>query len=128
MSPLGETNEVDGFWDGGRTWRVRFSPDQPGRWKFRTPCSDKTNDGLHNEFGEFICTAATGLNVSPGTGGCVWRSTSGIWKRPRHTFLLAGGHGLEWRARSRTQGLGILRWHSGVAEVHGDSMGGCPRR
>ena len=39
-SPLGETNEVDGFWDGGRTWRVRFSPDQPGRWKFRTTCSD----------------------------------------------------------------------------------------
>ena len=60
-SPMGETNEVDGFWDGGRTWRVRFSPDQPGRWKFRTVCSDKTNDGLHNEFGEFICTAATGL-------------------------------------------------------------------
>ena len=59
-SPLGETNEVDAFWDGGRTWRVRFSPDQPGRWKFRTTCSDKTNDGLHNEFGEFICTAATG--------------------------------------------------------------------
>ena len=59
-SPLGETNEVDAFWDGGRTWRVRFSPDQPGRWKFRTLCSDKENDGLHNEVGEFICTAATG--------------------------------------------------------------------
>ena len=59
-SPLGETNEVDAFWDGGRIWRVRFSPDQPGRWKFRTTCSDKSNDGLHNEFGEFICTAATG--------------------------------------------------------------------
>jgi hypothetical protein len=59
-SPLGETNEVDGFWDGGRTWRVRYSPDQPGRWKFRTTCSDKSNDGLHNEVGEFICTAALG--------------------------------------------------------------------
>ncbi len=61
-SPLGETNEVDGFWDGGRTWRVRFSPDQPGRWKFQTTCSDTSNDGLHNEFGEFICTAAIGQN------------------------------------------------------------------
>jgi hypothetical protein len=59
-SPLGETNEVDAFWDGGRTWRVRFSPDQPGRWKFRTTCSDKDNSGLHNESGEFICTAAMG--------------------------------------------------------------------
>jgi hypothetical protein len=59
-SPLGETNEVDAFWDGGRIWRVRFSPDLPGRWKFRTTCSDKDNSGLHNESGEFICTAATG--------------------------------------------------------------------
>jgi hypothetical protein len=60
-SPLGETNEVDGFWDGGRTWRVRFSPDLPGRWKFRTVCSDGANEGLFNQSGEFICTAATGL-------------------------------------------------------------------
>jgi hypothetical protein len=59
-SPLGETNEVDGFWDGGRTWRVRFSPDQPGRWTFRTACSDGANDGLFNQSGEFMCTAATG--------------------------------------------------------------------
>ena len=59
-SPLGETNEVDAFWDGGRIWRVRFSPDLPGHWKFRTLCSDTTNNGLHNEIGEFICTAATG--------------------------------------------------------------------
>src|SRR5438445_3224715 len=28
-APGGETHEVDGFWDGGKTWRVRFSPDQP---------------------------------------------------------------------------------------------------
>ena len=59
-SPLGETNEVDGFWDGGRTWRVRFAPDQPGRWTFKTTCSDAANDGLHNQTGEFLCTAATG--------------------------------------------------------------------
>jgi hypothetical protein len=60
-SPLGETSEVDGFWDGGKTWRVRFSPDQPGRWKFTTVCSDGANDGLFNQSGEFICTAAVGI-------------------------------------------------------------------
>ena len=59
-SPLGDTSEVDGFWDGGRVWRVRFSPNQPGRWTFKATCSDTANDGLHNEIGEFICTAATG--------------------------------------------------------------------
>jgi hypothetical protein len=57
-SPLGETNQVFGFWDGGKTWLVRFSPNLPGRWKFRTTCSDKANKGLDNQKGEFVCTAA----------------------------------------------------------------------
>ena len=60
-SPLGETTEVDGFWDGGKIWRVRFSPDQPGRWKFKTTCSDAANDGLGNQTGEFTCTSPIGL-------------------------------------------------------------------
>ncbi len=60
-SPLGETREVDGFWDGGKTWRVRFSPDQPGRWTFKTTCSDVANDGLNNQTGEFTCTSPIGL-------------------------------------------------------------------
>jgi hypothetical protein len=60
ISPLGETNSVYGFWDGGKVWRVRFSPNQPGRWTFKTACSDAANKGLHNQSGEFLCTAASG--------------------------------------------------------------------
>src|SRR5205823_3739392 len=59
---LGETNQVYGFWDGGKTWRVRFSPNVPGRWSFKTTCSDTDNKGLHDRAGEFICTAPTGSN------------------------------------------------------------------
>ena len=61
-SPLGETNLVYGFWDGERTWRVRFSPSQPGHWSYRTTCSDTPNGGLHNRTGEFLCTAPTGTS------------------------------------------------------------------
>ncbi len=60
ISPLGETTKVYGFWDGGETWRVRFSPDLPGKWTFRTACSDVANPGLHDVTGEFVCTAAAG--------------------------------------------------------------------
>lgn len=60
VSPTGETNTVLGFWDGGRTWRVRFSPDLPGRWTYRTYCTDPANTGLYNQRGEFICTSPTG--------------------------------------------------------------------
>src|SRR4051812_6045391 len=57
-SPLGETNQVYGFWDGGKTWLVRFSPNLPGRWTFRSSCSDIANRGLNGQTGEFVCTAA----------------------------------------------------------------------
>jgi hypothetical protein len=61
VSPLGETNQVYGFWDGGKVWRVRFSPNQPGRWTFKTKCSDAANEGLNNQTGRLLCTSATGL-------------------------------------------------------------------
>jgi Protein of unknown function (DUF4038)/Domain of unknown function (DUF5060)/Putative collagen-binding domain of a collagenase len=60
ISPLGETNLVDGFWDGENTWRVRFSPNLPGRWTFETACTDASNAGLDHRAGEFLCSAAIG--------------------------------------------------------------------
>jgi hypothetical protein len=61
VSPLGETNQVYGFWDGGRTWRVRFAPYQLGRWTYQASCSDPANAGLQNQNGAFLCTAAVGI-------------------------------------------------------------------
>lgn len=58
-SPSGETKKVYGFWDGGKNWRVRFAPNQEGKWTFKTTCSDAKNTGLHEQSGEFTCTAAT---------------------------------------------------------------------
>src|SRR2546423_9241603 len=45
-SPSGEKFTVPGFWDGGKTWRVRFSPNKEGKWTFTTVCSDAANKGL----------------------------------------------------------------------------------
>ena len=61
-SPSGATDQMYGFWDGGKLWRVRFSPDQVGLWSFRTICSDADNRGLHNRTGKFLCTAPTGIS------------------------------------------------------------------
>ena len=62
VSPLGETNRVYGFWDGGKTWRVRYQPAFPGRWTYYTMCSDTSNSGLHDRAGEFLCIAAKANN------------------------------------------------------------------
>ena len=60
ISPLGETNRVYGFWDGGKEWKIRFKPGFPGRWRYYTMCSDTANPGLHAKTGEFLCTAPEG--------------------------------------------------------------------
>lgn len=60
VSPSGETNVVYGFWDGGKTWRIRFSPDQLGRWTYHTSCSDLANVRLNDQSGEFLCTSSVG--------------------------------------------------------------------
>lgn len=61
-SPSGKTRMVDGFWDGGSTWRVRFAPDEIGKWHYSTSCSDSGNVELHDIAGTFLCTAPTGRN------------------------------------------------------------------
>lgn len=61
-SPAGEKREVFGFWDGGRAWRVRFSPDQLGRWTYVTRCSDSGNAGLNGQSGAFLCTSPVGAS------------------------------------------------------------------
>lgn len=61
-APDGRTNRIYGFWDGGRTWRIRFAPDQLGPWSYETTCSDPGNKGLHRQSGKFICSIPNGTN------------------------------------------------------------------
>jgi len=46
----GKEIAVDGFWDGDRTWRVRFAPSAPGLWQWRTSSSDGALDGQSGAF------------------------------------------------------------------------------
>lgn len=62
-SPLGTTHKVHGFWDGGKTWRVRFIPNQPGTWTWQSACSVDYDLGLNKISGSFLCTAAQGKNL-----------------------------------------------------------------
>jgi hypothetical protein len=62
MAPDGKSRTFKGFWNGGDEWRVRFSPDQTGTWKYSTSCTDASNSGLHNQSGTFECTVYEGDN------------------------------------------------------------------
>jgi len=58
--PGGAREQVMAFWDGGRTWRVRFSPERVGLWRYRVRASDTGDAGLHGRSGSFSVLAARG--------------------------------------------------------------------
>jgi hypothetical protein len=59
-APSGQQRTVDGFWDGGTTWRVRFAPDELGTWSYASECTDTGNAGLHGQQGQIIVGEPTG--------------------------------------------------------------------
>jgi len=59
-APSGKQRKRDAFWEGGRAWRVRFSPDEVGEWAWQSECSDAENDGLHGRSGRFRCAPYSG--------------------------------------------------------------------
>jgi len=60
-SPSGVMRRVEAFWDGGQTWRVRFSPDEIGRWTWQSRYA-ASETGLSGLRGAFDCTPYAGDN------------------------------------------------------------------
>lgn len=52
--PAAERVTVPGFWDGGRVYRVRWTPTTPGRWTWQTASEDP---GLNGKRGEVRAAA-----------------------------------------------------------------------
>jgi hypothetical protein len=48
------------FWDGGRTWKVRFAPPQAGWWTMTTSATDVKNSGLNHVKGTVQCDPYSG--------------------------------------------------------------------
>lgn len=57
--PQGRRETVSAFWDGGRTWRVRFRPEHSGLWEYRVSSREPE---LDNERGEFRVRDYAGPN------------------------------------------------------------------
>ena len=83
-SPSGRMKNVQGFWDGGTDWKVRFCPDETGTWTYGTACSDEKNRGLNGVSGTFDCVPnRSDLDIY--TKGCV--------VRPKGSYHLAHADG-----------------------------------
>jgi hypothetical protein len=58
-APSGRKLAPYGFHDGGSTWRIRLTADEPGTWRYVTTASDTANRGLHGQAGKFTCVASS---------------------------------------------------------------------
>ena len=45
VGPDRRTIRVPGYWDGGKTWKMRFAPPKVGTWTWKTFSTDKDLDG-----------------------------------------------------------------------------------
>jgi hypothetical protein len=55
LGPDAQVVHRPAFWDGGRTWRVRFAPPRPGVWRYRSSSGDPSDRGLDGREGELVC-------------------------------------------------------------------------
>jgi hypothetical protein len=62
-APSGKRHVIRSFWDGGATWRVRFSPDETGGWRWQSSATPSSDAGLHGRKGQFTCAAYSGTNA-----------------------------------------------------------------
>lgn len=61
-SHTGETLRRPGFWDGNRSWKIRFAPPSEGRWSYRTFSTPADDTGLNDKAGELTAVAYAGSN------------------------------------------------------------------
>jgi hypothetical protein len=59
----GAEKRVPAFWAGGTAWGARIGAAEPGRYAWRTECSDTSDAGLHNRRGALTVAPYRGANV-----------------------------------------------------------------
>ncbi|MCG3141119.1 MAG: hypothetical protein HDKAJFGB_02309 [Anaerolineae bacterium] len=68
VGPEGQVRKGLGFWDGERRFVFRCAFPSAGEWRWRTTCSDSSNEGLHERTGTVLVIPATGGNLFQARG------------------------------------------------------------
>jgi hypothetical protein len=126
-APGGQTIRVRGFWDGERTWRVRFTPTTPGRWRYRI-AAEPALAGLARD-GSLEVTAAPRatrgfLRRNPEFPQSFRFDGSGepffVWGNTSYHIVATAQTDAPWRAAlasMRAAGLNKVRFHVGSIPI-----------
>lgn len=124
-TPSGETRTIPGFFDGDATWRVRFAPDTPGTWRWRTVTGPHDDDLTAEGTFEASASDARGkLRVTPlaNNGFTFSNGEPGVVVGDTTYNLIAmaqSGHDVRgFMERRARQGLNVLRVRLQVSPFH----------
>jgi hypothetical protein len=123
--PSGKAFTLPGFYDGENTWRIRFNPNEAGRWRYQT-FSRPANPEL-TEAGEFEVTAGESRGFLRATPGQAWgfhyESGEPVFILGDTTYNLfgmahCGADVVPFLERRAAQGFNLLRIRVPVSPFH----------
>ena len=105
--------KVPAFWDGGKTWKVRFAAPEMGEYSYHAVATDKANKGLN--------TATQTLTVTEYTGGnpLYKRGKLRVTEDQRH-FAFSDGTPFFWLGDTWWKGLCKRISYEGFHELTAD--------
>jgi len=124
-APSGQVHTLPGFYDGENTWRVRFSPDEAGRWLYSITA--RPADAGLTQAGEFEVTARETPGFVKATPGTAWGfsyesgATAFLMGDTVYHLFGAAHCGMEvfpFLQRRAAQGFNILRVRVPVSPFH----------
>jgi hypothetical protein len=60
--PQGKEHRMPAFWAGDQRWRIRFTPQLTGQYRYRTVSTDTSNRDIHDQEGIFEVSEYQGTN------------------------------------------------------------------
>jgi hypothetical protein len=99
----GESHVTGMFYDGGETWKFRFTGTRPGRWTFSTSSADPDLDGLEGTVTVEANGDGVGFVTGSGNRWCRQRGAEGRLEAFVPQFVMYHHPGACWRRPDRVE-------------------------
>ncbi|MGQ9650779.1 MAG: apiosidase-like domain-containing protein [Phycisphaerae bacterium] len=121
LRPGGGTMTIPLFWDGGATWRLRFSPDATGTWSWSISSTDSDLNGQSGQFSVVAGTLKGGIRRRAATPHHFeYQDGTPFWFFGDTNFGMMADNPAENSTRSTIQAYVKLRASQGFNVIHAE--------